>query len=235
MRPTIYDPPINYRERLSLALFIFLLLVLVLLCISCAPHSSHTLTLDQQAASAVQITTYCKATQTSKDDAWSGSGAVIDARHVITAGHVVNCLDQKIDHIDITGGLAGNQIRHVTLIVADFVHDAALLTLEEPLLEAPWVDVVEPEIGRRACSESAVPERGRHCGIVREVRYRDIRQLSVDVDVSFTIASGNSGSGVYDSEGRLIGVVTHSRSVGKPPGGLVTSLYSLKIFPTRNE
>jgi hypothetical protein len=85
----------------------------------------------------------------------------------------------------------------------------------------PIVHGPTPEYGARVCSTTAYPQFLRMCGDV---------QMPADPpgDLSHTIVTegGNSGSGVYDAKGRLIGIITHRWSCqnGQLCGGKLATL-----------
>ena len=75
-----------------------------------------------------------------------------------------------------------------------------------------------PAIGAEVCLVPVVPARGPQCGKVDS-----FDSIPGDVFHQATTKPGNSGSGVYDADGRLVGIVTHYR---RPPaqGGAFSSL-----------
>lgn len=128
--------------------------------------------------------------------------------------------------VSITGGVWGTSWHGATLDAADWGHDVARLRLTTPLDGVPDVIVSEPKVGNYVCAAVPYPQVGRMCGFIKDAAPRDLTDrisglnVSVDLDVTFSVISGNSGSGVWDLRGSLLGVVTHRY----PGGGHATSL-----------
>lgn len=163
---------------------------------------------DQQRAT-VKVQTLCIA-----GDPWtpesrftimamSGSGVVIDDRHVLTAAHVVDCggFDSSI-YVTFSNGKRW-RVENDRL---DRGNDMA--RLEDPtagnfnLGIAPPVLGTDPQFGDDMCSAFAVPKLGGSCGHL----------IAPDMPGRYTFDApthhGNSGGGVY-SGGKLVGLVTN--------------------------
>ncbi len=156
-------------------------------------------TLRQQTATAVEIITECG----------SGSGVLIDGGTVLTAFHVVDCGDGK-DDIQIAKWLVIRTLDKksslAALDVGDPMRDLARLRVTTPFKNIPPVHIRAAQIGETVCAATAVPERSFRCGTVAEPdgsprEYGDV--VVADANVWY----GNSGSGVYASDGTLVGVM----------------------------
>lgn len=178
-------------------------LVALILFVSCAPRFIRMVpatvqysTPAQQRRAAVGIEVEC-----ADGKAWRGTGVIVSSRTVLTARHVVDCgkVAAKSFVVKTLGGK-----RHDMLVT--WMHgkaDTAMLMIESktlfrrdervPYVTAPW------QYDQVVCRAAAVPYHGRFCGTVQgtykgQVRYDHIGQ------------SGNSGSGVFDVQGRLVGL-----------------------------
>jgi hypothetical protein len=153
------------------------------------------------AASTVRIDVRCE-----DGSEWYGSGVVVDAKHILTAAHVVDCagvytvggaIQVDVDAYSPDADLARLRVREGTALLAVPIHVAA------------------PNEGDLICAETAVPERKRTCGSV--VALTD--EISDSMVMSVGIVRGNSGSAVYRvSDGALLGIVTECH-LTKPEAG----------------
>lgn len=148
-----------------------------------------------------------------------GSGVIVGPALVLTAAHVVPCADPvvtvtTIDHREIRMQL---RLRVMPDDVAQLV----------PINGAPFGDgmvpaVATPRLGDRVCAFVANPERTVSCG--------KISKLTDDpdgIEHGAVTIPGNSGSPVYDTLGRLVGIITRMRgTVDRPLGGRATPLAS---------
>lgn len=157
----------------------------------------------QQHNAVVKITTHCGLREQ------YGSGVMVAPDLVLTAAHVVSCamipgselpLYLPPDGITVSGGFGPHA---ADLMEVKYEPDLARLQvkgLEEfftPIVVGP-----PPPVGERVCAVSSVPYSSYRCGEAQEPRPG---RLYVD----FLILHGNSGSGMYDSHGRLVGIVTN--------------------------
>lgn len=131
----------------------------------------------------------------------TGSGVVTDERHALTAAHVVACPEMPL----VIATTADGRRLFVVVTKEDHARDFAVLELESgdrfhldvaPPLRAPAV------VGSHVCSETAIPVRGSNCGPVIAA-YPDFAHVAA------VVMKGNSGSGVYDMAGRLVGIVVN--------------------------
>lgn len=129
----------------------------------------------------------------------TGSGTVIDARHVLTANHVIQCDFAAIVRVTTFDG------RHIMARIdrTDQARDVARVELAEPAALGLGPPVIGPvRVGDALCTSYAFPGHGQSCGVVKNVRNGD-SGIAHDARTEH----GNSGGGVWSS-GRLVGVVT---------------------------
>lgn len=150
-----------------------------------------------------------------------GSGVLVDGKHALTTGHVVRCKEGTL--VSVIVGEMPSAIEE-----ADWEHDVVVLRLSHPVT-VPTLHVSAPVPDTLLCSENAWPLIVRKCGLLREVRERDVAGLLVDLDLALPVVHGNSGAGLFNEEGALVGLVTHGQIPGGPPGGLGTSLSRLRL------
>lgn len=170
--------------------------------------------------SAVRITVVCSAPSGSGYISY-GSGVIVDDHTVLTAAHVAE--DDEGFVCARTATMVNGQTYVVTLGKALPDRDlASLVTVLSTF--APTYPVVygsSPEYGSRVCSMTAFPRVLWRCGEVQT-------EADPPGDLSHTIVTegGNSGSGVYDDRGRLVGIITHrwSCSNGQFCGGKMATL-----------
>lgn len=159
-----------------------------------------TRTVDQRMESAVAIYTECG----------SGSGVLVDGLNVYTAFHVINCGDIDNGEIQPAKVIVIRTFHKLTRVVLDVAadpgRDLARLRLDESVPDVVPVRVRRAVLEEDLCAYAAVPERAARCGSVDG--FETPRRFG---DVSVRDANwwyGNSGSGVYGTDGTLIGIVT---------------------------
>lgn len=171
-------------------------------------------TLDEQARAAVTIESLCigdafraKTTKSAVLGGGAGSGAIIGTYGVVTAAHVINCPTGSpvVGVIDHTG-----RRRVADIAAIDYVHDVARLVVREPFVDTHAPCFAAPRVSQLVSAYTGYPERASLHGRVTDVRMRDASWRRVDLGLDMHVVAGNSGSGIYDDRGCLVGVVTHS-------------------------
>ena len=172
-------------------------LVLVLsgaVCCATASPLRVSRTPREQWGAGVQVTVTCDGAPQ-----W-GSGVLVSASRVITALHVVTCpggLEPKIE-VD-----AGDGPVNAKLEIAMPQSDLARLYVSANLEK--WFTPVsigpDPGTGDRACWVAETPRTTYRCGTVEDVT---VDQIWLDGFVEH----GNSGAGLYNGRGQLVGIVT---------------------------
>lgn len=126
------------------------------------------------------------------EDKATGSGVLVAPRLAVTARHVVPCDEAQVAGVD------------AQVFSHDEEADVAVLYLHEPLNgRIPTIGPV-PSLDERVCIEPSHPERRRSCGWV-------VGRHSGVLKLDSLVWPGNSGSGVWDAQGRLVGIVTTFR------------------------
>lgn len=131
----------------------------------------------------------------------TATGVVIDERHILTAYHSVRC--PLIPRVGVT--LSDG--RYFSAVVISEDADRDLATLESASAEnfnlgiAPPIRGPRPAVGDEVCT-------ARQCGLVTGFNTEAIYGKRGDVKHSINLRPGDSGSGLYDASGRLIGVNT---------------------------
>jgi len=193
---------------------------------------------DQKTA-AIHIIAHCSK-MPPKSSFW-GSGVAINAREVLTAAHVVSCnVETEVEDpitktkkkitvsfgtVDSLFGVQPDGIsRPLKVQFMSEGTDIARLSFADA---GEWYGVQPAKIApvrieSRVCIVVAAPRRDRRCGEVEDI----LTTNANDVTLSTPVEPGNSGSAVYDRDGRLVGIVTQRRGLknGQSTGGIATAL-----------
>lgn len=169
-----------------------------------------------QSAAAVEVRTFCP-TADGKVRISFGSGVQISDHTVLTAAHVVPCPLER-SAVIVVIARSGETLARPMLVGID--DDIVRLDLVTTLPARKAQIGPRPAPQEIVCMSAAVPKRGRKCGLVD-----GFGAPPGDVTHGANTVPGNSGAGVYDVVGRLVGIVTHYRRCGKKTcGGKFTSL-----------
>jgi S1-C subfamily serine protease len=163
----------------------------------------------EEAARAVAVAALCGEAGTA-----FGSGVIVGPSTVLTALHVVGHCENPVVLVQTTD----EKVRAV-VVTAKWSADVARLELVAGTFDAPVLERgPRPEPGDRVCVVAAVPDRLRRCG--------EVDKYGTDgMYHSAPVQRGNSGGGVYDSAGRLVGVTT--MTIGDGMGGVAAPLEGL--------
>jgi S1-C subfamily serine protease len=146
--------------------------------------------------SAVFIETTCA------KNSWYGSGTAIGKREIATAKHVVTCSDGSLaTDIKITN--YKKQIIRVTVLASSKLTDAVILqTKEDQFVVHAKVAVGKLKIGASLLMFSGMNKMFKP-GKIGRVR----KNGTAEVNFSPRVFPGDSGSGVFNTSGELVGVI----------------------------
>lgn len=176
--------------------------------------------------SAVAIEKTCINTRTGKISGSYGSGVVIAPNMILTAAHVVDphgmtCLFAGLD--------SRNRMYALSVGRTDYTADVAQLVSSKPFLYTPISIAEPPSLGAPVCVVTGFPGRYRRCGTMQPSN-----ESTPDLEMDIVVEHGNSGSGMYDSEGHLIGIAVALTNCnnGQICGGAGTSLFNrVSVLP----
>jgi S1-C subfamily serine protease len=151
----------------------------------------------------------------------NGSGVIVNDSTIFTAAHVATDPDGYVCMRRAT--MVNGKSYPLAPGVVRKDRDLASLKLILQKFDPTWPVVfgVAPAFGTTVCAMTAYPRWLWKCG---EVQTRE--QPPGDISVTIVVEGGNSGSGVYDTRGRLVGLVTHRWSCSNMQycGGKMASL-----------
>jgi S1-C subfamily serine protease len=170
--------------------------------------------------SAVHITIMC-VDEAGRLSGGYGSGTIVNDRTVLTAAHIAEDDPGEVcvRRATMVNGKSYLLAPGVSMPDRDL---ASLVTVDDKFAPTyPVVYGLTPAFGSRVCSMTAHPRFLWRCGDVQ-------RPAEAPGDLTHTIVTegGNSGSGVYDTRGRLVGIITHRWSCqnGQLCGGKLATL-----------
>ncbi len=161
----------------------------------------------QAADAAVYIEARCPAVD-GKVMVQTGTGVLVSETKVITAHHVLNCdkYPKVLHATSIEIELRSGERLDATYDVVDPNRDLARIRLRYPTKTTP-ITITYAKLKGIACAVTAVPERTFRCGTV--VNLGNDERVFGDVQTDHdNLWFGNSGSGVYNEDGFLIGIAT---------------------------
>ncbi len=174
------------------------------------PRQTIGRTVEAEWAAAVVVKTSC-----SDGSGMWGTGVIVSKNIVLTARHVVaesayygkdeisgedlwrHCPGRKVMIAEVDG-----KIHNVTVEGESYEHDVARLRSEDDFEDAPAILGPKPSMGETVCAVALVPHPWRRCGTIQFPKNADALRFD------FRSEHGNSGSGIYDSAGRLVGILT---------------------------
>ncbi len=169
----------------------------------------------------VQIAATCISETNGSIAQYYGTGVIVDAQTIITAAHVA---EDPSGYVCVRSATMMNE--HSYLVMpGKILHDRDLATLVLDVGEFdptyPVIYGAAPKFGDRLCSMVAFPMWLWRCGEAQQT-------VSPPGDRIHTIIvePGNSGSGVYNVRGQLVGIITHRWScvTGQICGGKMSTL-----------
>ncbi len=186
------------------ALFTPLALVLFLSCAgtlrptTAARAVSVGRTVAEQNATAVSLKVMCP-----DGTGHYGSGVIVSETRILTAAHVARCADAPAASITVeAGGTTLDAVADAVIQEADIARvkvNGSLKKWMSPVSVGPL-----PAVGDTVCFMAAIPRYRYRCGFAQ----RSEPGPNADIVIEDAgIVHGNSGSGLFDLQGRLIGIV----------------------------
>lgn len=199
------------------------ILLAALFVVSCAARQPPTKATDPlsetQRRATVAVHVICDTGESIRQ--WRGSGVIVSESLVLTAYHVADCGGESLIAVETLSGI----LVMATLGNFDPDSDVASLVLLEPIPGHGVTLAPPPPVGHVVCSEAAIPTRARKCG---KVIWLAAKPAQNDIRNGMHVEGGNSGSGVYDQLGRLVGIVTLRRT--DRPGGAAASVWPHRVL-----
>lgn len=214
---------LDRRARLFTALGSWaLILTLALVSMCCAGSQRVARTVPAQWTSAVQIHAECIDPFTGRSDLYMrGSGVVVSSTQILTAWHVVSTTPPICR---LRASTTEGDTYALTVDMAAPEADVVRMTIDGTFKNASTPKLgPKPAVGTTVCVLGAIPSRQRRCG---EAQWTFDVPPPGDIEHTAITEPGNSGGGLYDSRGRLVGIVTHLQFCrnGQICGGRATSL-----------
>lgn len=220
------------RAGVYVSLFGFFLVV-ISSCVGCLAGlraNEPARSMNQIREATVRITVVCD--NFPKGTASVGTGVVVSDTEILTAAHVADCIIRDVNGTIVSNGKIGSIYaaqpdgigRPMRLAFASVQSDVARLAISDDgvFYGAGGLRLAPAYSGDRVCLSVGAPRRDVRCGEVEE-RFNG---APPDLSISMPVEPGNSGSGLYDRKGRLVGIVTQRRRLenGQGSGGMATSM-----------
>ncbi len=217
---------LDRRARLAMFLVTWAtawLAFVLLMCCSCAARP-HTRSIGEEHHAALEIVGACPGEVMGLPalvTTTRGSAVIVSSSQVLTAFHVVDdpaCM-YSVEYPD------ASRVAMRVEAVWQPLDVARLTTLTGTFKEPPILGIgVAPLPGDTVCIVSAIPHYARSCGEVQW--YGGPIDKAGNLRHDALTQPGNSGAGVYDRRGLLVGILTHyGRCVnGQFCGGRATSI-----------
>lgn len=180
--------------------------VLTATCGACAAHIPQPSFAHVTTPAAIRVDVECPSGTTRR-----GSAVAVGPRLVTTAAHVVPCGRAAMVVLTLADGR----------VIPAYV--SVTLDREDLAILLPTTDVADvrlrlaPARPGPVCFTAAAPERGVHCGSIERV-------VSGVIVLSGRIVHGNSGSGLFNAQGELVGIVTGRYATGGTAQALLTEV-----------
>lgn len=178
--------------------------------------------IEDQKRRAVVIVVECleKVDGKKKTVRYYGSGVIVGEYRILTANHVASHCKGKLKII-----LPDATDRVVRVIVTIPGADVAVLESLSSM-RAPSIEYGNTEARDEVCIVPAQPNRMRTCGTVSGLHYR---YSLTNIYHGAKTYPGNSGAGLYNVQGELVGIVTQNSTLfDKIIGGIATSINSIR-------
>lgn len=157
---------------------------------------------------AVGITAHCVQAN-GRQIGWYGSGVIVDATHLITAGHVAELESPG----DVCSFVAEDSAGRTHLVFPKVVLKSTeidlasmeLVSFTERFHSQPVRFGSVPVLGDIVCAFTAFPRREHRCGQVMKPKAHP-----GDIRINMVVEPGNSGSALYNMRHELVGIVVHT-------------------------
>lgn len=156
---------------------------------------------------AVQITARCIGMD-GETYVWNGSGVIVSKDRLLTAGHIAETEGMicAFTAEDIKGQTF--LIRPIAVLSSNDIDLASMGLIsytEEFNAERTRFGSV-PLLGDKVCVATAYPRREYKCGDVMMPK----ADPPGDIRIDLVVEPGNSGSGLYNANGELVGIMVHT-------------------------
>lgn len=152
---------------------------------------------------------------------FAGSAVVLGPDRLLTAAHVVACEGHGGAPLLVLVDIGATSTTAIVELTSSGSDLARLVTADRMEYHALLIGP-RPEVGDLLCVAAGAPAgRTRRCGPVE-----GFEPEPGDIVHAVVTEPGNSGAGVYDARGRLVGILSHYRMCvnGQLCGGKATSL-----------
>lgn len=214
-----------------------LCMMLVTSCVSCggavaravlAPHGMvPDAVLDERMAATVAITVGCTPRLFPPARVgWAGSGVAMGDRYVLTAAHVVPYACLYPGMIATFPDSTKYEMRVDAVLVDEDLARLVLVNPKESFPRSFPVKVATARPGDHVCLTPGNPARGISCGRIK-ARTFGPKGRTADLLYDAPTIRGNSGSGLFNADGALVGIVVQwwKAEDGKTSlGGKATSI-----------
>ena len=197
------------RTQFALVLTLITIAALGATCSGCVPFWASSRAPAQQYNAAVMLHMGCVGVTPEGEfvaQVYDGTGTVIGPHSILTAAHMTACPIEGFSAIAYAVDPGDGRLRPFTVDVVVPGADIATLKVADDL--SKWLTPVTigpvPKFGETVCESSAAPRPTYRCGLVQAPA---LGTEDGDIRLDLFIEHGNSGSGLYDSKGRLVGVV----------------------------
>jgi len=212
----------TYQQKLWFTLFLAFVFgsLVMATCISCISYAPPVRSPVLQQNAGVKIRVKCP------DGNYVGSGVIVGRDRLLTAEHVVSCSNKNLPSqilVDPGDGVPRNAVIEVLVPNADIARllvDADLSEYNSPIVIGP-----RPQIGDTVCEVAGMPRWTYRCFTAQVWTRLTGEEADIYMD-GMMVEFGNSGSGLYDAEGRLVGIVVRVARCqdSLPCSGRATSL-----------
>lgn len=157
---------------------------------------------SDQFNSTVRINEFCGG------HSYSGSGVLVSGDLVLTAEHATTC--------KVAGSDAIVKADAIVVVIEDGVFASAKVDVTLPGVDIARLKLERsfdhyfsdvrvgppPGLGEKVCESSAAPRETYRCGPAQPT-------VPGRITVDFMVEHGNSGSGMYNIQGELVGIITN--------------------------